>query len=84
MKAKIDNTQQNTLCRLSEDSDEIVDFIISEFWKLTQKEHKSKHDRVEKKIPRELCKRLEFDHTTKWYTHTQETGLENGTHKILS
>ena len=31
----------------------------------------------------ELCKKLKFDHTTKWYTHKPETVLENEMHKIL-
>ena len=31
----------------------------------------------------ELCKKLKFDHTTKWYMHKLETVLENETHKIL-
>ena len=31
----------------------------------------------------EICKRLEFDHTDKWYKHEPEGVLENKTHKIL-
>ena len=31
----------------------------------------------------ELCKKLNFDHTTKWYMHKPESVLENATHKIL-
>ena len=34
-------------------------------------------------IHRELCKKLKFDHTTKWYMHKLESLLENKTHKIL-
>ena len=41
--------------------------------------------RVDRKgDPLELCKRLKFDHTTKWYLHEPESVLENETHKILS
>ena len=36
-----------------------------------------------KGIHRELCKKLEFDHTTKWYMRKPEFILENGIHKIL-
>ena len=31
----------------------------------------------------ELCKRLKFDHMTKWYIHKPESVPENKTHKIL-
>ena len=31
----------------------------------------------------ELCKRLKFDHTIKWYIHKPESVLENETHGIL-
>ena len=31
----------------------------------------------------ELCKKLKFHHTTKWYMHKPESVLENETHKIL-
>ena len=31
----------------------------------------------------ELCKKLNFDHTKKWYMHKPESVLENETHKIL-
>ena len=30
----------------------------------------------------ELCKKLKFDHTTKWYIHKLESVLENEKHKI--
>ena len=30
----------------------------------------------------ELCKKLKFDLTTRWYTHLVESILENETHKI--
>ena len=31
----------------------------------------------------ELCKRLEFDNTTKWYVHKQESFQENDTLKTI-
>ena len=31
----------------------------------------------------ELCKKLKFDHTNKWYIHNPEFVLENETHKLL-
>ena len=56
---------------------------ISECRKLVQKEYKTKHVWVGKVIHWELCKKLKFDHTYKWYMHRLESVLENVTHKIL-
>ena len=36
-----------------------------------------------KLIHRELCKKLKFDHTNKWYKRNPDSVLENETHKIL-
>ena len=58
--------QQNSKYRLWGDRDETIKHIISEWNKLTQKEYKTRHE-WRKVIHRELCKKLEFDHTNKWY-----------------
>ena len=50
--------------------------------KLAQKEYKIIHDWVRKGIQWELCKKLKFEHTTKWYIHRPESVLENETHKL--
>ena len=55
IKARIDNTQQNSRCRLCGDRDETINHIISEFSKLDQKEYKTIHDRVGRVIHWELC-----------------------------
>ena len=81
MKEKIDKTQQNSRCRLCGDRDETVNHIISECSKLEQKEYKTRHDWVGKVIHWELCKKLKFDHTNKWYIHNSESVLENETRK---
>ena len=31
----------------------------------------------------ELCEKLKFNHTNKWYTHNPTSALENDTHKLL-
>ena len=49
---------------------------------MAQKEHKTRHDWVGKVVNWELCKKLKFDHTTKWYVHKSESVLENDTLKI--
>ena len=43
----------------------------------------SRHDWVGMRIHWELCKRLKFDHTTKWYMYKPESVLENEMNKIL-
>ena len=47
------------------------------------KKHKTRHDWVGVVIYWELCKKLKYDHSTKWYMHKPESVLENETHKIL-
>ena len=44
VEAKIDKTQQNSKCTLCGDRDEIINHIISEWSKLTQREYKTRHD----------------------------------------
>ena len=43
----------------------------------------TRHDWVGKVIHWELCKKLKFDNTKKWYDHNPESILENETHKLL-
>ena len=83
IKAKIDRTQQNSKCRMCGERDETVNHIESESSKLAQNEFKTRHDWVGKVIHWELCKKLNFHHASKWYTHKPESVLENETHKIL-
>ena len=78
--AKIDKTQQNSKCS---DRDETMNHLISEGSKLAQKEYKTRHDWVGKVIHWEMCKKLKFDHTNKWYMHNPAPVLENNTHKLL-
>ena len=50
---------------------------------INEKEYKVRHDRVAKMIHWEMCKKLKFDDTKKWYIHNPESVLENATHKVL-
>ena len=43
----------------------------------------TRHDWVGKVIHWEMCKKMKFDHPTKWYIYKQESVLENETYKIL-
>ena len=74
--------QQNS-SRLCGERDEMNYHIVSECSKLALKEYKTRLDWLEKVIHWELCKRLNFNHTTKRYMHKPESVLENETHKIL-
>ena len=83
IKARIDETQQNSKCRLCGDRDETINHIISECSKLAQKEYKARHDWVGKVIHWEMCRKFQFDHTNKWYMQNTAPVLENDTHKLL-
>ena len=83
IKTRIDKTQQNSKCRLCSDSDETINHIIRECSKLAQKEYKVRHDWVGNVIHWKICKKLQFDHTNKWYMHNPAPVLENDTHKLL-
>ena len=63
----------------SGDRDETIIYITSECSKLAQKEYKTRHDWVNKGILWEMCKKLNFDHTNKWYMHNTAPILENDT-----
>ena len=80
IKVRIDKTQQNSKCRLCSDRYETINHKISGCSKLAQKECKARHDWVGKVI---TCKKLKFDHATKWYMHNPAPVLENDTHKLL-
>ena len=75
--------QQNSRFRLCGNRDETINHIISKCCKLTQREYKTRHNRMGKVILWELCKKLKFNHTNKWYIHNPESALENEIHKIL-
>ena len=57
--------------------------MISECSKLAQKEYKTRHDWVDKVIQWELCKKLKFDYTNKWYMHNPASILKNETHELF-
>ena len=44
IKARIDETQQNSKCRLCGDREETINHVISECSKLVQKKYKTRHD----------------------------------------
>ena len=83
IKARIDNTQQNSKCRFCRDRDETTSHIWSKCRKLAHKEYKSRYGWVGKVIHKELYKKFKFENTNKWYMHKPESVLENDTCKLL-
>ena len=83
IKARIDKTQQNNICRLCGHRDEMINHMISECSKLAQKEYKTRHNWVCKLIHWERRKKIKFDHTNKCYMHNPAPVLENDTYKLL-
>ena len=45
--------------------------------------NKARHDCVGQVIHWEMCKKVKFDHTNKWYMQKPAPVLENDTHKLL-
>ena len=83
VKAIIDKTQKNSKCRLCGNRDKTINHIISECSKLAYKDYKTRHNWVGMVIHWELCKKLKFVHTNKWYVYDSESVLENKMHKVL-
>ena len=81
--AKIDKTQLTSRCNLCGDRDETINHIISKCSKLAQKEYKTRRDCVGKVIHLELCKKLKFDHTNKWYMYNPVFVQRNETQTLL-
>ena len=48
VKAKINRSQKDTLCRLYKKADQSIDHVVSSCSKLTQKEYKRRHDNLGK------------------------------------
>ena len=57
----------NCKCQLFSDRDEMINHIISECGKSARREYKTGHEWLKKVIHWELCKKIKFDHCTKWY-----------------
>ena len=83
IKARIEKMQQNSKCRLCGEREETINHILSKCCKLAQNKYKTWHDWLNKVIHLELCKKLKFDHTNRWYMHNPESVLENEMHKLL-
>ena len=83
VKARIDKSQGDSLCRMCRKVDESIDHIVSGCSKLAQKEYKRRHDNLGKIVHWKLARKCNFDAGDKWYEHEPESLLENEDYKIL-
>ena len=83
IKAKIDNTQEDSRCRMCGKVDETINHLISECSKMAQKEYKNRHDWVGRRIHWDICRKFGVNVSEKWYNHEPESVVENDTCKVL-
>ena len=83
VKARIDKSQGDSLCRVCRKVDESIDHIVSGYSKLAQNEYKRRHDNLEKMVHWKLARKCNFEAVNKWYEHEPERVLENEDYKIL-
>ena len=61
VKAKIDKSQRDSLCRVFRKADESIDHIVSGCSKLSLKEYKRRHDNLEKTVHWKLARKCNFE-----------------------
>ena len=72
VKARIDQSQGDSLCRLCRKVDESKDHIVSGCSKLGQKEYKRRHDNLGKIVHWKLARRCNYEAGDKWYEMSQK------------
>ena len=82
VKAQIDKTQKDTLCRLCKKADKSINHVVSGCSKLAQ-EYKRRHDNLGKIVHWKLARKCNFEAGDKWYEHEPKSVLENEDYKIL-
>ena len=82
VKAKVEKSQGNSLCRVRRKVDESIDHFVSECSKLAQKEYKRRHDKLGKTVHWKLARKCNFEVGYKWYEHGPES-VEDEDYKIL-
>ena len=82
VKAKIDKSQKDTLCKLCKKADESIDHV-SGCSKLAQKEYRRRHGDLGEIVHWKLARKCNFEAGDKWYEHDTESVLENEDYKIL-
>ena len=67
IKAKIDKSQGDSLCRMCRKVDESIDHIVSGCSKLGQNEYKRRHNNLGKIVYWKLVRKCNFEGGCKWY-----------------
>ena len=83
VKANIDKSQGDSLCRVCRKVDGSIDYIVSSCSKLVEKEYKRRHDNLGKIVHQKLVRKCNFEAGDKWYEHEPESVLDNEGYKIL-
>ena len=83
VKAKIDKSQGDSLCRVYRKVDESIFHIFSGCSNLAQKQYKRRYDNLGKIIHWKLSRKCNVEAGDKWYEHEPESALENEDYKIL-
>ena len=83
VKAKIDKSQGDYLCRMCRKVDESIDHIASGCSKLAQKEYKGRHENLGKIVHWKLARKSNFEAGDKWYEYEPKSVLEDEDYKIL-
>ena len=83
VKARIENQNISSKCRMCGSHDESVQHILCSCPKLVQTEYKKRHDVVGWVIHWELCKEYGVECSDKWYEHSPKSIEENEEVKLL-
>ena len=83
VKAKIDKSQRDSLCRVCRKVDESIDHIVSGCSKLAQKEYKRRHNNLGKIVHCKVARKCNFEAGDEWYEHEPESDLENKDYEIF-
>ena len=77
VKAKIDKSQGDSLCKVRRRADESIDHIVNACSKLAPKEYKRRQNNLGKIVHWKLARKCHFEAGDKWYEHEPESVLEN-------
>ena len=83
VKARIYQSQGDSLCRVCKKVDESIDHIVSGCSKLVQDEYKKRHDNLGKIVHWKLARNCNSEAGDKWYEYEPESVLEGEDYKIL-
>ena len=83
VKARIDKSQGDCLCRVCRKVYESIDHIVSGCSKLAQREYKRRDHNLGKIVHWKLARKCNFEAGDKWYGHEPESVFKNEDYKIL-